>query len=277
MPQVTATNSSTSSTRPAQAAALALTNPRLAGIADLSPIARGAARLGVGARGPAALAVQAALFDMGFSLPGGPDGAYGRGTAKAVRNFQTHARAGFPAVQISGEVDQATLRALDALAPLPGQKGQRGLVPAPTYRGQSVRIIVVKNEHRTFKFDRQGRLEAIVGNSVGKPATPTPTKLCKVTGYLDAAGTAALARRKGYDLDVYGPLLIDLSNLNGSRSGQELHGTNAPNQLGEDVSGGCVRHLNADVALLRQGLSIGDRVALVGSMAELQVDRAGLV
>ena len=47
--------------------------------------------LAVGAQDALVLPVQTALADMGFALPGGPDGAFGAQTRKAVTNFQRHA------------------------------------------------------------------------------------------------------------------------------------------------------------------------------------------
>jgi peptidoglycan hydrolase-like protein with peptidoglycan-binding domain len=248
-----------------------LGNPRFAGSADLEAVLAGTSTLRTGSRGPGVQAIQQALADMGFPLHGGADGAFGEQSARAVRNFQAHARSAFPNVQVTSVVDAATLQALDTLAPAVGQRGQVGNIPRARYQGQDVRIIVIKDEHRTFKFDRSGALEAICGNAVGKQSTPTPVGLRKVTGFLDAAGTADLARRKGYPTTVYGPRLVDLSMLDGSRAGQELHGTNAPADLGLHVSNGCVRHHNVDLDRLFAGLRVGDKVALVNSARDLEL------
>ena len=250
-----------------------LSNARFANAADLKLIASGTGKLQVGSRGEGVKAVQGALVDMGFSMFGGADGAFGQQSARAVRNFQLHARSMFPEVQATGLVDAATLMALDKLAPAPGKKGQTLNIPVPRLDGLAVRSVVVKDEHRTWKIDANGKLEAILGNAVGKPASPTPNGVLKVTGFLDATGTAALAKRMGYPQGTYGHRLIDLSKLDGSRAGQELHGTNAPKDLGLDVSGGCVRHVSADVDTLAQGLRVGDKVAIVKSLKDLQVQR----
>ena len=239
-----------------------LQNARFTSPPDLADVLAGKTTLGPGVHGPGVSAVQQALLDMGFSLNGGADGSFGPQTAKAVRNFQVHAHTAFAQVQPSGTVDTATLRALDALAPAPGQHGQSQHLPLPGYQGSAVRVVVVKNEHRTFLFDTAGRLQAIYGNAVGKGSTPTDPGLKKVTGKLDEAASHALGE-KMWGGWVFGPRIVDLSWDNGTQSGEELHGTNAPIELGRDVSHGCVRHANPDIIALWDALKVGDRVAIV--------------
>ncbi|WP_375770768.1 L,D-transpeptidase family protein [Archangium gephyra] len=261
------TGSSTPSAAPAAGAGgqAPLRNERFVNQPELAGVLTGQTSLAAGSKGPGVRAVQQALADMGFSVPGGVDGSFGAQSAKAVRNFQVHARSAFPAVQPTGKVDAATLRALDALAPAPGQRGQTQHLPAPRYKGTPVRVVVVKNEHRTFLFDAQGKLQSIFGNAVGTRATQTDSGLKKVTGKLNEAQSHALGK-KLWGGHVFGPRIIDLSWANGSRSGEELHGTSAPAQQGEDVSHGCVRHDNADIIALYDALKVGDMVAIVDSI-----------
>lgn len=245
----------------------ALQNARFSAQQDLLDVLAGRKTLGSGSRGPGVTAVQQALIDLGFSLNGGADGSFGPQSARAVRNFQTHAHSTFTQVRATGTVNAATLQALDSLAPSPGQQGQARQVPAPLFQGTPVRVVVVKNEHRTFLFDTGGRLQAIYGNAVGKGSTPTDPGLKKVTGKLGEADSHALGL-KLWGGHVFGPRIVDLSWDNGTRSGEELHGTNAPIQLGEDVSHGCVRHANADILALYDALQVGDRVAIVESVSD---------
>jgi peptidoglycan hydrolase-like protein with peptidoglycan-binding domain len=240
---------------------------RFAGPPDLLEVLAGKTTLGRGSRGEGLKAVQQALIDMGFSLYGGADGAYGRQSAKAIRNFQVHARSAFPEVQPSGVVDAPTLRALDALAPALKQRGQTDNLPVPRYDGRPVRVVVVKDEHRTFLFDAEGRLQSIFGNAVGARATQTDTGLKKVNKKLGFADARALGQ-KLWGGPVFGPRLIDLSWADGSRSGEELHGTNAPTQLGEDVSHGCIRHDNVAIIALYEALQVGDWVAVVNTVRD---------
>ncbi|MFY0564179.1 L,D-transpeptidase family protein [Archangium lansingense] len=242
-----------------------LRNERFATQPELAGVLAGQTSLTTGSKGPGVRAVQQALAEMGFSVPGGADGAFGAQSAKAVRNFQVHARPAFPAVLATGKVDAVTLRALDTLAPAPGQRGQTQHLPGSRYKGTPVRVVVVKNEHRTFLFDAQGRLQSIFGNAVGTRATQTDPGLKLVTGKLNEAQSHALGK-KLWGGPVFGPRIIDLSWPDGSRSGEELHGTSAPAQQGGDVSHGCVRHDNADIIVLYDALKVGDMVAIVDSI-----------
>ncbi len=244
-----------------------LRNSRFTGLPDLMEVLAGKLTLGTRSRGEGLRAVQQALLDMGFSVPGGADGSYGRQSAKAIRNFQVHARSAYPEVQPSGVVDAATLRALDLLALAPKQRGQTENLPVPRYDGKPVRVVVVKDEHRTFLFDAQGKLQSIFGNAVGAKATQTDVGLKKINTKLGLAETRALGMRL-WGGPVFGPRLIDLSWADGSRSGEELHGTNAPLQLGEDVSHGCIRHDNAAIIALYDALHEGDWVAVVNTLRD---------
>jgi L,D-transpeptidase catalytic domain len=178
-----------------------------------------------------------------------------------------HARSAFPEVQPTGVVEAHTLHALDALAPAPKKRGQQGNLPTPRYGGQPVRVVVVKDEHRTFFFDAQGLCQGIYGNAVGARATRTDPGLKKVKGKLGLAAARALGE-KLWGGPVFGARLIDLSWANGSHSGEELHGTNAPDKLGEDVSHGCIRHDNAAIIALYNALQVGDQVAIVDTVRD---------
>jgi peptidoglycan hydrolase-like protein with peptidoglycan-binding domain len=226
-------------------------------------VASGERVLGPGTQGDGLRAVQAALLDMGFALHGGADGRYGQQTARALHDFQAHAARTFPAVRPTGTLDAPTLRALDALAPAPGARGQSRALPSAFYDGQPVRVVVALREHRTFLFDPDGRLVDIFPNATGAAATPTRTGLKVVRAKLDQAATEAAGARLWNDRHVFGVRILDLSWANGGHSGEELHGTNAPALLGTDVSHGCIRHANGAVLVLHDALSAGDRVAIV--------------
>ncbi|WP_241759121.1 L,D-transpeptidase family protein [Pyxidicoccus parkwayensis] len=207
--------------------------------------------------------MQTALLDMGFAIHGGADGRYGQQTARALRNFQMHASRNFPAVRPTGTLDAATLRALDALAPAPGARGQSRGLPSSFFNGQPVRVVVALREHRTFLFDPEGRLVDIFPNATGTATTPTRTGLKVIRAKLDQAAAEAAGARLWNDAYVFGVRILDLSWADGRHSGEELHGTNAPAMLGADVSHGCIRHSNEAILVLHDALSAGDRVAIV--------------
>jgi peptidoglycan hydrolase-like protein with peptidoglycan-binding domain len=245
-----------------------LFHPRFAHEPQLTDVAAGTAVLGAGSRGDGLRAVQGALLDMGFALYGGADGRYGPDTARALRNFQEHARLAFPAVRTSGVLDAATLRALEALAPAPGTRGQAHALPSPFYSGQAVRVVVALREHRTFLYDPAGRLVDIFPNAVGTAATPTHPGLKVVRTKLDQRATEDAGTRLWNDRHVFGSRLLDLSWADGHRSGEEMHGTSAPALLGGDVSHGCIRHANEDILVLHDALAVGDRIAVVETLQD---------
>jgi peptidoglycan hydrolase-like protein with peptidoglycan-binding domain len=221
--------------------------------------------LATGVRSDAVKKLQQAFADMGFAVQGSADGAYGPQTQKAVRNFQVNASKMFPQVRVTGTIDAATLKALDALAPAAGQRGQTGNLPAPMYDGKPVRVVVLKDEHRTVLYDKAGKVQGIFLNAVGKTASQTDSGLKVVSTKLGEAECNA-AGEKLWGGRVFGPRMLDLSWVDGKRSGEELHGTNAPTQLGEDVSHGCVRHDNRDILAMYNALNVGDQVAIVDGL-----------
>ncbi|MFO0725216.1 MAG: L,D-transpeptidase family protein [Myxococcota bacterium] len=254
-------------------------NSRFASDPTFAAIA-GGDTMSVGANSPAVGILQAALLDMGFAMRpytstsgkkvGGIDNDFGGQTQRGLQNFQRHASHLFPGIVANGVLDKKTLAALDALAPPPGKQawssGQAPAAPNPYFGGdpnKSLRVVVVKDEHRTYLYDQAGEVSAIFSNSVGKVASPTHKGLKVVTGKLDQKTAEQTGIALWKDKKAFGVRIIDLSWASGSKSGEELHGTFADNQMGQDVSHGCVRHYNEDILALFAALKVGDRVAIV--------------
>lgn len=116
-------------------------------------------------------------------------------------------------------------------------------------------VVVDKTNHRTYVLELDnGRLERVFdcANAVGKPSTPTPTGRRTVKGKaLDPIWTPPPSLRKKYPHPI-GPYSRNPNNPigvafidTGGHIG--LHGTNAPDKIGQSVSTGCIRHLNEDV------------------------------
>lgn len=241
-----------------------LEHPRFGKDSQLLQVLAGQA-LGVGAKGSGVRRLQQSLVDMSFLPPKSADGSYGKQTQKAVANFQRHASKLFGDISPSGELCAATLRALEQLAPAPGEIGQQKNLPLPYFEGKSLRVVVAKDEHRTFLFDKRGSVARIFLNAVGAPATQTAEGLKVVSYKIDEKGAVATGKRL-WGGPVFGVRIIDLSWADGTRSGEELHGTDNPAALGEDVSHGCIRHSNPDIIELYDALKVGDRVAIVGGI-----------
>lgn len=236
--------------------------------------------LSKGAKGPAVGVLQTALLDMGFAMRpykgssgkmvGGIDSDFGGQTERGLKNFQRHAQHLIPSVVVNGKLDAKTLAALDALAPAPGKKawaaGQYPAAPNPYWNGdanKALRVVVVKDEHRTYLFDTQGEVSAIYSNSVGAVNSSTSKGLKVVNTKLDQAAAEATGQKLWKDKKAFGLRIIDLIWATGAPSGQELHGTFADDQMGQDVSHGCIRHYNTDILELFAALKKGDRVAVV--------------
>ena len=280
--QATSTTTTTTTTTTTNNAGIPT---RFAGDTALDDVRAGRSTIGSGARGAHVMKLQQALLDMGFSmrpypgtsgaLVGGVDGAWGGQCDTCVKNFQAHARASFPNVQVTGVVDQATMIALDALVPAAGatssSSNQPNHGPAPFWNGnQQLRVVVVTDQHRTFLFDAQGQVAGIFANAVGAQGSATHDGLKRVTGFLDEQGCKNLSRQLWNNDNSFGKRLIDLSWVNQSppKSGEELHGTFDYKNMGKDVSHGCMRHYNEDILILHQALRMGDLVAVVDSIAD---------
>ncbi|MFN7132705.1 MAG: L,D-transpeptidase family protein [Myxococcales bacterium] len=258
-----------------------LKNGRFAGDATLENVAAGRATIGNGAKGPTVKKVQQALLDMGFALKqypskttgkpvAGVDGEFGAQSRNALLNFQRHAVKFFPDVKQTGTLDQATLKALDALAPAPGNKAwapaEKPKTPVPYFNGVPVRIVVVKDEHRTYLFDKNGKVQGIFANAIGAKGHSTETGLKVVRTRLDQKASEATGKALWNNPKVFGPRIIDLSWADGRTSGEELHGTATPHEQGLDVSKGCVRHYNDDIVTMFDSIAVGEKVAIVESL-----------
>jgi|GEM_PF-939598 len=240
-------------------------------------ISTGTAVMRPGDRGPAVVAVQQALLDMGFPMMSlkndvgvsGVDGAFGGQTTTAIQNFQVHARKTRPGVQVSGVVDKATLAALHALAPAPGAKawdaGQPNQAPPAFWNGdrsKPLRVVVAKDEHRTFLYDRQGSCVGIFANAHGSAGNGTQSGLKKVRTRLDEASAKATGQQLWGDTRAFGKRIVDLSWATGTSSGEELHGSYDYRGMGKNVSHGCVRHYNEDIVTIFGQLAVGEFVAI---------------
>ena len=265
-----------------------LSNPRFTQQPQLADVFAGKTLLKKGARGDGVLAVQEALRDMGFNLQtytkagvkkGGPDGIWGPQTDTAVLNFQQHTSHFYPQVKADGVFGRMTLTALDQLAPLPGKKasdlGQPCKLPGSHWSpSTSLKVVVVLDEHRTFFFDEGGRCAAIYANATGKGANHTDPGLKVVVSLLNEAETRATGIRLWGDPNAFGVRIINLNWANGRSSGEELHGTGSPEQMGQNVSHGCVRHFNEDIVPLWDRMKVGDKVAVVSTITDVMLVQA---
>ena len=153
-------------------------------------------------------------------------------------------RLSFPVEERTRDAGGAVwLRILLGVAP----NGVEGWVPAARVCATPVRdrIVVDLSAHRLRRW-HDGRPIARFDVAVGDPSTPTPPGSFFVWARLDAAADGP-----------YGTYVLGLSGFpptvseapDGARIA--IHGTTDPSDLGQDVSHGCVRVLNADMLRLR--------------------------
>ncbi|MCC7112324.1 MAG: L,D-transpeptidase, partial [Deltaproteobacteria bacterium] len=131
-----------------------------------------------------------------------------------------------------------------------------------------LRVVVVKDEHRTFLYDASGACTGIFPNAHGSAGNATAAGLKKIRTRLDEPAARNTSMQLWGDTRSFGKRIVDLSWASGSSSGEELHGTFDYRGMGKDVSHGCVRHYNEDITTLFDAVAVGDLVAIVGSVDE---------
>ena len=260
-----------------------LTHLRFNSIAAFQDVLSGRVILKAGDDGDAVSSLQQALRDMGFPMTvlrngigvSGVDGTFGSQTETVLRNFQVHAKTKYTDVRVNGVVDAPTMRALIALAPEPDKRawdaGQPNHAPTPYWNGgtsKKLTVVVVKDEHRTFLFDTQGRCTGIFPNAHGTARSETDTGLKKVFTKLNETQAKSVGQELWGSERAFGKRIIDLGWASGSSSGEELHGTYEYHTMGKNVSHGCVRHYNEDIVSIFDAVRVGDYVAIVTSIDE---------
>lgn len=96
--------------------------------------------------------------------------------------------------------------------------------------------------------------------AIGSPEAPTPTGTFSITDKLET----------GDDNSAYGPFALGLSGRSevltefaGGDGQVGIHGTNAPDSIGQDVSHGCIRVPNEVIAGLNELVPLGTPVEIV--------------
>lgn len=139
-----------------------------------------------------------------------------------------------------------------------------------------VLVIVDKQRHLTHVLQLQNDVVTevlCVQNSTGKPSTPTPVGRAVITQkQLDPVWVPPVSidpkqrAVQPWSKTHRNPLGMANIRLSMDRGMIGLHGTNEPNQIGKNVSHGCVRHRNADILKLAAIVQTGTPVYIVPSM-----------
>jgi lipoprotein-anchoring transpeptidase ErfK/SrfK len=136
-------------------------------------------------------------------------------------------------------------------------KGKRGLL-----------IVIDKGAH-TMEVFQDGKTVRQYGIAVGKNMGDkervgdmrTPEGEFPIVQIQNASGwTHDFRDGKGQLKGAYGPYFIRLGTPGWSGIG--IHGTHAPDSIGTNVTEGCIRLSNEDVAELRRLVKIGDKVVI---------------
>jgi L,D-transpeptidase catalytic domain len=142
---------------------------------------------------------------------------------------------------------------------VPGRpNGQTGWVRAEAVDVRPVRKrLVIDRGARTFKLFHGARLLRSGRVAVGKPGAETPLGLFYVTWRFDPNGQGGLGDY-AFETSAYSKL----SDWPGGGI-VGVHGTHAPQLLGQAVSHGCVRLHNRDINFLRTRVPIGTPIEIV--------------
>ena len=122
-------------------------------------------------------------------------------------------------------------------------------------------IRIILKERRLYLY-RKNLLRAVFPVAIGKTQTPTP-----------AGNWQVINKKILTEPGVFGTRWIGLDN-----PGYGIHGTNAPELIGNAVSMGCIRMYNADVEQLFDQVFIGMPVGIAAdSMNRCQISHTNSI
>jgi lipoprotein-anchoring transpeptidase ErfK/SrfK len=147
-------------------------------------------------------------------------------------------------------------------------------VPAPPRRSELAEnlrgtLIVIDKSVHTMEVFRDGRAVKQYGIAVGKNTgnkervgdMRTPEGEFPIVQIQNSSGwTHDFSDGKGQTRGAYGPYFIRLGTPGWQGIG--IHGTHAPDSIGTNVTEGCIRLSNDDIAELKRLVKIGDKVVI---------------
>ncbi|MDR1965710.1 MAG: L,D-transpeptidase [Synergistaceae bacterium] len=149
-------------------------------------------------------------------------------------------------------------------------KRPESLRPAPDIAGDEAgTLVVIDKASHSMEVLQGGRVVRKYGIAVGKNSGDkqrvgdmrTPEGEFPIVQIQNSSGwTHDFRDGKGQIQGAYGPYFIRLGTPGWTGIG--IHGTHAPNSIGTDVTEGCIRLNNSDVAELRKMVKIGDKVVI---------------
>jgi lipoprotein-anchoring transpeptidase ErfK/SrfK len=143
---------------------------------------------------------------------------------------------------------------------IPGRpNGRTGWIPAASVSLKPIdRWLVIYRGSRKFEFYVNGKLTRTGKVAVGRPGMETPLGLFYVQAKFDPTWPV---------LGAYAFETSGYSKLSDWPGGGVVgvHGTNAPELIGQAVSHGCVRLYNMDIQYLRSVVGVGTPVKIVAA------------
>lgn len=132
------------------------------------------------------------------------------------------------------------------------------------------RIVVVLEDNLTYLFDDQDpdKLIGVFPNGTGRAGANSVASLRRINAILGRAWGAEYSQRAGYEANMFGDITLATEYVISGNPGedidtfQELHGTPEHLEflLGTTISGGCIRHSNDAINLIRNRVGVGDYV-----------------
>ncbi|HEY9885662.1 MAG TPA: peptidoglycan-binding protein, partial [Vampirovibrionales bacterium] len=192
--------------------------------------------------------IQRRLKAKGIS-PGTVDGVFGSQTEAAVKKFQK-----LVGTDVDGNVGQLTYSQLD---PAPQQPTVNSIKPSIVIGLKNEKLIVYgKSGEQVFQSSIGWSGEnAINGYHKTKEDGSsrwhrTQTGLKRIDGILEGEALKDIASSQWDSQNVFGDMLYNLTNFDGSQSVDELHGSDYP----RGRSHGCIRVRNSDIATINTKL-----------------------
>jgi L,D-transpeptidase catalytic domain len=149
--------------------------------------------------------------------------------------------------------------------------GTAGWVKASDVRLQRnfahIQIELSSNTMRVYDGDRIS-IETKVAAGTG--GTPTPTGLFFVKELVPQPNPNGALGPFAFGLSGFSTVLSSFANGEGTIG---IHGTNAPNKIGGDVSHGCVRVTNTNVVAMTKIVPLGTPVEIVQSWNDVAANR----
>ncbi len=141
------------------------------------------------------------------------------------------------------------------------------------------RLVVVTRDNLTYLFaENSNQVIGVFPNGTGRGGANTVASIRTVDAFLGEQWGIDESERLGFDRNAYGIITIatsyyidDATKVN---TAQEVHGT--PDEwkhlLGTEISGGCTRHRNRDIATIRRHINYDDFVVTMDTPEDDTLD-----